>query len=74
MGQEDGIARTPEWATKISGVPAEIIERIAMEFAGAKNKGALSWTGVAQVPNGMYGTAALQALNLNLAPKTEYFI
>jgi putative dimethyl sulfoxide reductase chaperone len=63
MGEEDGVARTPEWASKISGVPAETIERIALEFANAKNKGVLSWTGVAQVPNGMYGTAALQALN-----------
>jgi thiosulfate reductase/polysulfide reductase chain A len=63
MGEEDGVVRTPEWATKISGVPAETIERIALEFASAKNKGVLSWTGVAQVPNGMYGTAALQALN-----------
>ena len=63
MGEEDGIARTPEWAAKISGVPAETIERIALEFANSKNKGVLSWTGVAQVPNGMYGTAAIQALN-----------
>ncbi len=63
MGEEDNIPRTPEWATRISGVPAETIERIAFEFAGARNKGALSWTGLAQVPNGMYGTAALQALN-----------
>ncbi|MBC2714393.1 MAG: molybdopterin-dependent oxidoreductase [Desulfobacteraceae bacterium] len=63
MGEDDNIPRTPEWAAKISGVPAETIERIAIEFAGARNKGTLSWTGVAQVPNGMYGTAALQALN-----------
>ena len=63
MGEEDGLVRTPEWAAEISGVPDETIERIAIEFARAKNKGAISWTGVAQVPNGMYGTAALQALN-----------
>lgn len=63
MGEEDGMARTPEWAAKISGVPSETIERIALEFAKAKNKGVISWAGVAQVPNGMYGTAALQALN-----------
>jgi anaerobic selenocysteine-containing dehydrogenase len=63
MGEEDGIARTPQWASKISGVPAETIERIALEFAKAKAKGAISWTGLAQVPNGMYATAALQALN-----------
>ena len=63
MGDEDGVARTPEWAGKISGVPSETIERIAREFAMAKNKGCISWTGLAQVPNGMYGTAAIQALN-----------
>ncbi len=63
MGEEDGVARTPQWASKISGVPAEIIERIALEFAKAKAKGAISWTGLAQVPNGMYATAAVQALN-----------
>ncbi|MBW1738992.1 MAG: molybdopterin-dependent oxidoreductase, partial [Deltaproteobacteria bacterium] len=63
MGDEDGVARTPEWAGKISGVPSETIERIAREFAMARNKGCLSWTGLAQVPNGMYGTAAIQALN-----------
>ena len=63
LGNEDGIPRTPDWAAEISGVPSSTIERIAVEFAMAENKGVLSWTGVAQVPNGMYGTAALQALN-----------
>ena len=63
MGEEDGKPRDPEWAGKISGVPPETIERIATEFALAKNKGCISWTGLAQVPNGMYGTAAIQALN-----------
>jgi thiosulfate reductase/polysulfide reductase chain A len=63
MGEEDEVARTPAWAAKISGVPAATIERIAIEFAKSKNKGAMSWTGLAQVPNGMYSTAAIQALN-----------
>ena len=63
MGEEDGVIRNPAWACRISGVPAETIERIALEFAKANNKGAISWTGLAQVPNGMYATAALQALN-----------
>lgn len=63
MGEEDGQPRTPEWAETISGVSARTIERIAREFAGATNKGVLSWTGLAQVPNGMHGTAAIQALN-----------
>jgi anaerobic selenocysteine-containing dehydrogenase/TorA maturation chaperone TorD len=63
LGEEDNAPRDPEWASKISGVPAETIERIAREFAMAKNKGCISWTGLAQTPNGMYGTAAIQALN-----------
>jgi thiosulfate reductase/polysulfide reductase chain A len=63
LGEEDGTVRTPEWAAGISGVPAETIERIALEFAQARNKGAMCWTGLAQNPNGMYATAAVQALN-----------
>jgi len=63
MGEDDETPKTPAWASKISGVPAETIERIALEFAKATAKGAMSWTGLAQVPNGMYATAAVQALN-----------
>ncbi len=63
MGEDDDLPKTPRWASSISGVPAETIERIALEFAKARAKGAMSWTGLAQVPNGMYATAALQALN-----------
>jgi anaerobic selenocysteine-containing dehydrogenase/nitrate reductase assembly molybdenum cofactor insertion protein NarJ len=63
MGEDDDLPKTPLWASRISGVPAETIERIALEFAKATAKGAMSWTGLAQVPNGMYATAALQALN-----------
>lgn len=63
VGEEDGMARTPKWASRISGVPAETIERIALEFAKSKAKGAICWTGLAQVPNGMYATAAVHALN-----------
>jgi len=63
MGEEDGTPRTPEWAEKISGVPAETIARIARELAAAKNKGVLSWTGLAQTPNSHWSTAAIQSLN-----------
>jgi len=63
LGEEDGVARTPEWAEKICGVPADTIERIAKEFATAKNKGVGSWTGTAHFPNAMHTTAAVQALN-----------
>jgi thiosulfate reductase/polysulfide reductase chain A len=63
LGEEDGVARTPEWAEKISGVPAETIERIAREFATAKAKGVGSWAGTSQCPNGYETTMAVQALN-----------
>lgn len=35
-GDEDGTAKTPEWAEDICGVPAEKITRLAWEYAGAK--------------------------------------
>jgi len=63
LGEEDGVPRTPEWAEKISGVPATTIDRIAKEFAAAKAKGVGSWTGVAQSPNAMHAVQAIQALN-----------
>ncbi|HBI15851.1 MAG TPA: molybdopterin oxidoreductase [Desulfobulbaceae bacterium] len=62
-GEEDGIARTPEWAEKICGIAASDLRTIAREFAAAKAKGVLSWTGLAQVPNGHWATSAIQALN-----------
>jgi anaerobic dimethyl sulfoxide reductase subunit A len=36
LGLSDGIARTPEWAAGITGIPAETIRRLAVEFATAK--------------------------------------
>jgi hypothetical protein len=44
-----------------SGISAKTIAHIAIEFAGAKNKGALSRIKVAQSPNNLYGTAVLKA-------------
>ncbi|MCI5191659.1 MAG: molybdopterin oxidoreductase [Candidatus Electrothrix sp. AU1_5] len=64
LGKEDGIIRTPFWAEDICGVPAATIERLAREFAAvAPAAAALSWTGVAQVPNAVHATQAIQALN-----------
>ena len=63
LGKEDGIPRTPDWAEEISLVPARTIERIAIELAHTQHKGIISWTGVAQTPNGMHATQAVQALN-----------
>ncbi|MFC2032790.1 molybdopterin-dependent oxidoreductase [Chloroflexota bacterium] len=36
FGEEDGISKTPEWAEKITGVPAPTIERLAVEYAATK--------------------------------------
>ncbi len=63
LGEEDGIARDPEWAEKISGVPASTIERVALELAAAKHPGIISWCGVSQGPNSFHAVQALQSLN-----------
>lgn len=36
MGEKDQIVKTPEWAEKITGVPAETIRQLAIDFAMAK--------------------------------------
>jgi anaerobic dimethyl sulfoxide reductase subunit A len=36
LGLSDGQAKTPEWASKICGIPVEIIQQLAREIAGTK--------------------------------------
>jgi anaerobic dimethyl sulfoxide reductase subunit A len=36
MGLADGIEKTPEWASQITGIPADSIRRLAIEFATTK--------------------------------------
>lgn len=36
LGTKDGVPKTPEWAEKITAVPAKTIERIAREYATIK--------------------------------------
>lgn len=36
LGEKDGIAKTPEWAELITGVPAETIRNLAIRYAKAK--------------------------------------
>src|SRR5439155_18829379 len=35
-GASDGVKKTPEWAAEITGIPAETIRRLAIEFATTK--------------------------------------
>ena len=35
-GARDGVAKTPAWAQAITGIPAETIERLAVEYAQAR--------------------------------------
>ena len=64
MGDEDGTARTPEWAAEICGISAGTIERLAHEFViAAPNVGVNSWTGVSQGANTLHAVQALIALN-----------
>ena len=36
LGLSDGIAKTPKWAAAITGIPADTIRRLAIEFATTK--------------------------------------
>jgi len=36
LGLADGVRKTPEWAAEITGIPAETIRRLAVEFATSK--------------------------------------
>lgn len=44
LGQVDGVAKTPEWAARITTVPAHRIEALAREMASARTLVSLSWS------------------------------
>ncbi len=36
LGLADGVKKTPEWAAEITGIPAAVVRRLAIEFATSK--------------------------------------
>jgi anaerobic selenocysteine-containing dehydrogenase len=53
----------PEWASKVTGVPVETIERIAREFATTRPAIAAGQRGAMMQPNGVFNYMAIHALN-----------
>ncbi len=53
---------TPKWASKISGVPAESIERIALEYGRARPSVCISYRGAVMHYNGVQTERAVQML------------
>lgn len=54
--------KTPEWAEKITGVPADTIRRLAQELAAAKPALVDTWSGVSHYSNGTEATRAIVML------------
>ncbi|MDD5241828.1 MAG: molybdopterin-dependent oxidoreductase [Sulfuricella sp.] len=55
---------TPEWASKLSGVPTETIERIAKEFATAKPATTYTYRGPAKHLYGSYNEKSCMMLSI----------
>ena len=43
LGTQDGVAKTPEWAAKITGIPADEIKKLAVLFKTKKTQIAAGW-------------------------------
>ncbi len=51
IGEEDGVARTPQWAEAITGVPAAVIQDLARKYASVKPAALISATAPAAGPS-----------------------
>src|SRR6185295_19082125 len=43
-GAQDGVAKTPEWAAAITGVPAARIASLARKMAGTRTMLSIAWS------------------------------
>lgn len=69
FGGLDGVEKTPAWASEITGVPAETIERLAVEYATTKPACIMPGFGNQRIRNGeqtVRGMAALCCLTGNV--------
>jgi len=62
FGRADGIKKTPEWAQPITGIPANVIARLAREYALAKPACLLPGLGLQRTGNGEQSVRSLALL------------
>lgn len=60
----DGTVKTPEWASEITGIPADRIRSLAREIAEAKPCSILQGWGIQRQANGEYSCRAIMILPL----------
>ncbi|NCB41716.1 MAG: dimethyl sulfoxide reductase [Clostridia bacterium] len=69
FGKKDGIEKTPIWAEKICGIPADVIEALAVEYATTKPACILPGLGLQRTSGGenaIRATIALCAMTGNI--------
>ena len=62
LGKTDGVKKGAEWAAAITGIPADTIRGLALEYADAKPAAILSGWGPQRTSNGEQGVRAIAAL------------